>query len=690
MYASSPTTFLPVQISLGRRGALVILTAIGTALAGAGLVDVYQDWLLEGDRLWTTLAENALPLALAAGIVVVSWRWSRVRHGALYASEMAKWVVVGSVGMALLCAIVLGFQVAQGQLKPVVILTQLTTVGATAGLFVGYVVARVKRARRQVLHHRGLLRRTQRVAKVGGWEYDPTTDRVDGTDQLNRILGLPDGSDFDLERGFEFYPPDQRDTVREAVMRCLERGESFDLEVPLIRDDDQRRWVRIRGERQRREDGHPLLTGTLQDITEQKEIEQTLREEQDVLRQMYRITANRERPFEAKVEELIDLGRSYLGLPFGHMTRISEDTQEIAYARGDHPKIRPGESCSLSQSYCRKTIEQKGLLAVHNAPAEGWTGDPAYEIFELGTYIGSKIQVGGDIYGTFCFAAEETRTDAFTERERTFVELLTLWVGHEIEHRSTTHRLDRFSSVVSHDLRNPLNVARGRFQLAREALPVDLTQDAPETEDAAVGGEDPQASSAGLPQVVEHLEAAERSLGRMDEIIEDMLALTWGRQQADPSEMASVPLEKAAERCWSHVDTADATLSVETGLQVRAHEGRLQQLLENLFRNAVEHGGETVTVTIGTLPEEEASSGEADMGGFFVEDDGPGIPEETQEKVLEAGYSTTDAGTGLGLSIARAIADSHGCTMSVTEGREGGARFEVHDAEIRPQSAEAT
>lgn len=125
-------------------------------------------------------------------------------------------------------------------------------------------------------------------------------------------------------------------------------------------------------------------------------------------------------------------------------------------------------------------------------------------------------------------------------------------------------------------------------------------------------------------------------------------------------ETETLDLAEAAERCWSHVGTPEAFLSVEAAPRIRAHEGRLQQLLENLFRNAVEHGGEEVTVTVGAL-----------KGGFFVEDDGPGIPEGKREKVLETGYSTTEEGTGLGLSIAGAVADSHGWSLSAADGREG-------------------
>jgi signal transduction histidine kinase len=120
------------------------------------------------------------------------------------------------------------------------------------------------------------------------------------------------------------------------------------------------------------------------------------------------------------------------------------------------------------------------------------------------------------------------------------------------------------------------------------------------------------------------------------------------------------------------VKTGDAELRVELDGAVAIDESRLRQLFENLFRNAVEHAvpddsTEWLQVTVGSL-------GEGD--GFFVADNGVGIPESDRERVLSAGYSTGSGGTGLGLSIVSEVARAHGWSVSVTEGQDGGARFE--------------
>lgn len=112
--------------------------------------------------------------------------------------------------------------------------------------------------------------------------------------------------------------------------------------------------------------------------------------------------------------------------------------------------------------------------------------------------------------------------------------------------------------------------------------------------------------------------------------------------------------------------TEDASLSVETDQVIDADRHRIEQLFGNLYRNAVEHGGPTVTVTVGGLD-----------NGFFVADNGPGIPEEERERVFEPGYSTKSRGTGFGLDIVNQIAEAHDWNVVVEESSEGGARFEI-------------
>lgn len=197
-------------------------------------------------------------------------------------------------------------------------------------------------------------------------------------------------------------------------------------------------------------------------------------------------------------------------------------------------------------------------------------------------------------------------------------------------------RLDNFASVVSHDLRNPLNTANGYLDIARE------------TGDAAA------------------FDKIDRAHTRMETIIDDVLSLA--REGQTVGETEPVRIDAIAGEAWENVETHDATLTIETEMRVEADPNRLLNLFENIFRNAIEHVGLDVSVTVGAL--ETAA-------GFYIADDGPGIAEGNRETVFEHGFTTAENGTGFGLNIVQEIVAAHGWTVRVTEAATGGARFEV-------------
>ena len=241
-----------------------------------------------------------------------------------------------------------------------------------------------------------------------------------------------------------------------------------------------------------------------------------------------------------------------------------------------------------------------------------------------------------------------------------FQEDITAFKRREAALERQNDRLDSFASIVSHDLRNPLNVAQGRVDLAREL--------------------------AGDP---EHLDAAADALDRIESIVEHTLTLAReGETVGDPE---PVSVAAVAADSWETVDTASASLSVESEREILADPDRLRNLFENLVRNSVEHGstgsgsepgdgadraGDGVRIRVGDLPD-----------GFYVEDDGPGIPEGVRDDLFEPGRSAVDGNTGFGLAIVQEIATAHGWTVEAIDAADGGARFEVRGV-ARPSPTE--
>ena len=223
-----------------------------------------------------------------------------------------------------------------------------------------------------------------------------------------------------------------------------------------------------------------------------------------------------------------------------------------------------------------------------------------------------------------------------------FQEDITAFKKREAALERQNERLDSFASIVSHDLRNPLNVAQGRVDLARTV------------------------SDEGA----DHLDAAADALDRIESIVEHTLTLARDGETVGDPEPASVA--DVAADAWETVDTDAAELTVDTDREVLADPDRLRNLFENLVRNAVEHGGSAVSIRVGDLDD-----------GFYVADDGPGIPEDVAADLFEPGRTGVEGNTGFGLAIVQEIATAHGWTVAATESAEGGARFEVRGIERR-------
>ncbi|WP_049928893.1 MEDS domain-containing protein [Halopiger goleimassiliensis] len=167
----------------------------------------------------------------------------------------------------------------------------------------------------------------------------------------------------------------------------------------------------------------------------------TLETREHYQRALYETIADPNASFDEKVEELLRLGRERLGLEIGYFTRTNGDgTFEIVEAVGDHDRIESGVTDSLRDTYCEKLLASNGSIAVRDAAAAGWTDDNAYERFGLDAYFGTTLEVGGEEYGTLCFASETPRREPYTDAERTFLNLTGQWIEYELEQR----RRERF------------------------------------------------------------------------------------------------------------------------------------------------------------------------------------------------------------------------------------------------------
>jgi len=387
---------------------------------------------------------------------------------------------------------------------------------------------------------------------------------------------------------------------REQLLHRLEQTgqvENKRLEVKTL--DGNRRSVRATITRVE-EDGTRYLDGIVQDVTDRHRLERELEQVETIAKAL-----------NDPVYVIDEDGRfTYVNDAFVDLVGYSEET-----IVGNTPALIKDED------EVERAERQLGRLLSDEGP-----NTTTFEVMiqpKEGAPIVCEDHMGVLPYEGDSFDGSVGILREITERKR-----------RERELRRERDRLDEFAGVVSHDLRNPLNLASIRLELAAEEC------DSPHLEDVAAAHD------------------------RMKRLIEDLL--TFAHAGTEAIDDRTVDLQELLEECWERVECPDGTLVSETEQTLQADRDRLGQLLENLFVNAVDHGGTGVTVRVGDCAE-----------GFYVEDDGPGIPEDERESVFDAGYSSTQEGTGFGLSIVEQVAEAHGWDVRATDGNAGGARFEI-------------
>ncbi|EMA59098.1 sensor histidine kinase [Halorubrum lipolyticum] len=404
------------------------------------------------------------------------------------------------------------------------------------------------------------------------------------------------------------------------------------------------------------QDGETFLVATIVDVREERAEQAELHRRTRTLEALHEATqdllktTDREFAAEAAVEYVEEV----LGHPIAAIWLYDEDrgvldpvvwTERADELVGDHPTFAPDASSISWEAF--ESGDPEYVADTHADPERHNPESPIRSelILPLGRY--GLINIGAterdafdesDLAVARLWAATVTMVFVRIERER------QLRV-REREIARERDRLEEFASLVSHDLRSPLNVATGNLDMVRERLREaheDLTE----------------------------IDTVARSLNRMEALVDDMLTLA--RQGSAIDETEAVSLAALAEECWTGVDTAAAELVVADDLRLHADRSRLRQALENLFANAVTHAGESVRVEVGALP---------DGDGFYVADDGLGIPADRRDEVFDAGVSTDPEGTGFGLKIVAEVADAHGWTVDLADDADGGARFEFRGVE---------
>jgi len=270
--------------------------------------------------------------------------------------------------------------------------------------------------------------------------HDPETgDILEANREFHRILGRDpdDPGELTMEAIGASAEGEGVETARALVGETVEEG-SRTFEWAMEAADGDHRWVEVTLE-PAEIGGSERVLAFVRDVTERKRTEQRLRERRETLRRLHRITASPGLTLDEQVDQLLEFGADQFGMDIAFLSEIDPDAGDfdVVAARGDHELIQAGEWSPLSETYCRRLVgddrPESRLIADAD---ESMAGDPAYEKFGLGCYVGTEIVVDGEVYGTLCFADGDPQRSSFSEDERLLLEIMGQWLRQELERQS--------------------------------------------------------------------------------------------------------------------------------------------------------------------------------------------------------------------------------------------------------------
>ncbi|WP_115865740.1 PAS domain S-box protein [Halorussus litoreus] len=523
-----------------------------------------------------------------------------------------------------------------------------------AGMTMAQDVTEQKEREQDLRDARTQLEAAAEAGAVGTWEWNVPEDEFVTDASFARTFGVdPDAAreGVSLDRFVSAIHEDDRERAERQIWEAVETCGEYESEYRVRNAEGELRWVVARGHAECDEQGDPVtFPGALADITERKRAERELEDHRKQLETLFEV------------------------LPVG-----------VAVANGDGTFVEANETAKelwggdvFEAADLTEYDEYEGWWADTGEPiaADEWTmarvlrGEEIEEpdIYEIADADGKRRVVmahgmpvreanGKVIRGVVTVTDITERREYQRQLEETVEKL-----------EASNERLESFASMLAHELRNPVTIG----QIYGQQLP----------DEAA-------------PEAVDYVTEA---FDRIEDMIDVMLVLTRGGDAVSECNRLSIPA--VAREAWDGIDASEATLAVETDATLRADETYLRHLFRNLFENSIEHG--TASSTRSTGEAAEQSDDAAQQGhdetdeqrsdgltirvgeledGFYVADDGTGIPAEDRDEVFEVGVTSAadEGGTGLGLAFVAKLAEVYGWTCSVTESESGGARFEFRN-----------
>ena len=495
-------------------------------------------------------------------------------------------------------------------------------------------VTELRETKKALQRQRNLLEQAQRLA--GAWEIDLRTEHVSWSDKVYEIHEVPPDTEITIEEAIQFYAEEARPRVRAAFEQCIEEGIPYDLELPLVTANGNRRWVRTVGAPAERENGTVVkVAGAFQNITDRKETERALRQQKERLQDLANSVPGVIVQFYARPDGtrgnyfVSEHARSMLGISPDPDTFFERVLERIPSSHQEEFRA------SVEEAVTERTPWR------HEMPFVKPSGE---KIWLLGITTPREREEEIVFNGVLLDITERKKAEEKLREAKTMAE-----------------EAARLKSVMlanmSHEVRTPLTSMIGFSGLLTDRL---------------------EGHSAKLARLIH------KSGQRLKNTIEAALQLsrleagsfTVVRETVQLNAAARTAVDEFSPQAQEHgvdvrVEPADEPV------EAHADEVAVRRIVNSLLDNAIKFTPDGGQVTVRTRIDGP------DLVALMVQDTGIGISEEALPNIFEAftqeseGLTREYEGAGLGLSIVQKLVDALGGTIEVETQKGEGTCFIV-------------
>ncbi len=471
---------------------------------------------------------------------------------------------------------------------------------------------------------------------VGIWDLDLSTRKLFWSSPTHRLFGVPENVPVSYDLFLSLLQPEDRARTESAIQRSIKTGCRFDIQYRIRGTPAGSRWVRARGGLVINDDGVPRrLSGVVLDIDDQKLIEEALLAREDHLRSI----------LDTIPDAMIVID------DHGIMQHFSTAAERL-FGYSEHEAIGQNVSILMPEP---DSSRHDGYLARYQSTGER-------HIIGIGRIVTGKrrdrttfpmhLSVGEMHSGGKRHFTGFVRD--LTEHQLTQAKLQEL--HSELIHISRLSAMGEMASALAHELNQPLTAISNYMKGSRRLLAASTDPNIAKIETALDRAAD-QAIRAG--QIIRRLRdfvsrrESEKRVESLAKLIEEAVALGLAGTR-EQNVMLRLDLDPKCDR-------------------VLVDRVQIQQVLVNLFRNALEAMAESPKREIAT----SSTKASDDTVELSISDTGHGFSEATVANLFETFFTTKETGMGVGLSISRSIVEAHGGQMWAETNDSGGATFRL-------------